>query len=200
MSDIAYIILDDIQNPSVPGYGFYQGAGWIFTSSTFMGYYQETYSKANGTASLLVRYVGISFTLYGTIFTAEEFSTLDAGDEEPETIRLGSNCPARGPLYVSPENSATGIRYFDFSDGTEVDYMVVAVSDETDLRGQTILVDDSSPEIHWRGQHWTEERLVDSNDDDDDRSSCGISRPKMIPHGNGTHNKLYFSGGYLHAA
>ncbi|THU75913.1 hypothetical protein K435DRAFT_879998 [Dendrothele bispora CBS 962.96] len=201
--DATRIIIDNVaperDNPIGTEYGFYPTyPGQIVYVTGIEGYYQGTLTIINGSASLLIHYVGHNFYLFGWTASGEEIALSTFGDNqgEPQAVTIGSDsCRTRGQLYTSPEDSATGIQYFHFNtSGTEIDYMLIEVSEETDLRGQTILVDDSNPEILWHGGSWSEEVIVQTNNRWNDRPNCSsASKQKIYPHGNGTHHSR--SGG-----
>ncbi|THU98573.1 hypothetical protein K435DRAFT_856579 [Dendrothele bispora CBS 962.96] len=191
------IIIDDVaserDNPTDTEYGIYSNPGQIYSVTGIEGYYQGTLTIVNGSSSLMIRYVGHTFSLFGgTSASGEEvaLSTSDANQGEPQVGTISSDCRTRGRLYTSPGDSTTGMQYFSFnSSGTEIDYMLIEVSEKTDLQGQTILVDDSNPEIHWYGDSWSEEVIVQTNNSRNDHPNCSSSsKQKIHPHGNGTHH------------
>ncbi|KAF5338787.1 hypothetical protein D9758_012070 [Tetrapyrgos nigripes] len=94
-------------------------------------------------------------------------------------------------LYGSWSSPPEFDMYFEDNEGLVVDYVLIQVSNLTDLRGQTILVDDSNPEIHWHG-NWAEKRdyFLEAPDLLAGGASVSETFPKAQPHGNGTHTSM----------
>ncbi|KAF5340814.1 hypothetical protein D9758_017642 [Tetrapyrgos nigripes] len=81
------------------------------------------------------------------------------------------------PSYKGALFTLTSVERLTFAEDVEFDYMLLSVTNETDLGGQTILVDDSSEEIRWSGSWEPQE------------TNITLSDPKLTvaAHGNGTH-------------
>ncbi|KAF5355510.1 hypothetical protein D9758_006417 [Tetrapyrgos nigripes] len=81
--------------------------------------------------------------------------------------------------------------YFNDNEGLMVDYVLIQVSNLTDLRGQMILLDDSNPEIHWQG-NWVEKTDYFLEAPDLLGGSIDVTSgfPQVQPHGNGTHTSM----------
>jgi len=57
-----------------------------------------------------------------------------------------------GQLYLSPKISNSADALFRFEgEGLLIDYFLLEASSTTKLKGRTILVDDTNPEIQWSG-------------------------------------------------
>ncbi|KAJ7052770.1 hypothetical protein C8F01DRAFT_1236336 [Mycena amicta] len=104
------------------------------------------------------------------------------------------HAPGYGGLqYTSPPNR-TKYLFFTQARGFALDYAVVTVYPTTDLLGTTILVDDSSSSLIWRGS-WTEEnnftlpvecQLPFTPTSASDNTTTSFSAD-MAPHANTTH-------------
>ncbi|KAJ7053984.1 hypothetical protein C8F01DRAFT_1260202 [Mycena amicta] len=152
---------------------------------------------------------GTSVSLYGitpplpfdqTIaFAAFPFDTQsDLSGSNPATYNITRYPQAAfgGLLYSTPTlpNGASAIEVgLTGASGILLDYAVVSVGDLTDLRGQTIIVDDVSPEIFWNGT-WTERSNLSVNvfcvmpfDTQFNETGSTPFTASMRPHDNTTH-------------
>jgi len=96
-----------------------------------------------------------------------------------------------GQFYSSPEFSSGVDALFRFDgQGLVIDYFLVKASNSTKLKGRTILVDDTNPEIRWNG-NWTLKEdyyleLAETSVYGTCLSDDGRIPERVQPHGNGT--------------
>jgi len=117
-----------------------------------------------------------------------------------------------GQLYSSPKvlDPIDVLFLFEDTGGLLIDYFTVEASNSTKLRGQTILVDDTNPEIQWNGNWVLRENyfveLTNTSVFGDCLSDDGRTPMSVQPHGNATHESgspgdsftFRFSGKHKH--
>jgi len=109
---------------------------------------------------------------------------------EPQEMQYSSTNTV-GKIFET--NSSMDGFALEFLEETRIDYVLRMVPEsETDLQETFILVDDSSPEINWRGvwdprPHYLLSPSFESWDDLDLEEGPSTSLPGMEPHGGGTH-------------
>ncbi|KAK7449203.1 hypothetical protein VKT23_013349 [Stygiomarasmius scandens] len=200
-SDVTIIVDDWASNSLVPS-SFTYGGGWHgVLENSASGLYNGTRFTLNGTTgSVSWNFEGLSISFFGftpspnsdQTFTAQVTSS-DPSFNINETVSFPS-ASMLGQFYTSPEVPNPIHVHLNVSNGTVLDYFLIKASNATDLRNQTILVDDSSSEVYYTG-NWTvqEDYFLQSPDlsdlgsslSDDSRTSLRIQ-----PHGNGTHSSM----------
>ncbi|KAF5347043.1 hypothetical protein D9758_011635 [Tetrapyrgos nigripes] len=151
---------------------FPEGVSDLKHNSGQSNFFNSTFTKATAPFSCI--------PLWDTITSFAAFGLTPASSAN-QTFRMNENTQNystpnhQGQLFnisVDDESSTS----FGFNSDITLDYLVVAVTNVTDLAGQTILVDDSSVEIQWNGSWQT-------NNTDMILDGHGT----VSPHGNSTH-------------
>ncbi|KAJ7124261.1 hypothetical protein C8R44DRAFT_980621 [Mycena epipterygia] len=175
MSDAVTIVIDDTALLNQPDNFVGDTGGWFTTDSSALDQgFPSNYNDTNfsedstpfGQGALLLSFEGISVSLFGITPPAQFNQTFGIGNSALGHVNLSDPknytsfkypVPSHGgQFYTSgmlagPEKLTIGITG---ARGLAVDYALVTIGESTVLRGQTILVDDSSPEIIWNG-NWT---------------------------------------------
>ncbi|KAJ7056882.1 hypothetical protein C8F01DRAFT_1372212 [Mycena amicta] len=137
--------------------------------------------------------------LFNQTFIIERFLTGPDTTAAPQWQYLSYHAPGYGGLhYTSPPNSTTDSALFVAqAQSFGLDYAVVTVYPTTELLGTTILVDDSSSSLIWRGS-WTEENnftlpipcdlpLLGGSTSSSPPSDVYPFKADLAPHANTTH-------------
>ncbi|KAJ6493851.1 hypothetical protein DFH09DRAFT_357596 [Mycena vulgaris] len=177
MVDTATIIIDDtaLLNLSLDDINLGDTGGWFTTeSSTVDDGFPSNYNNTNfipdftpwGQGAWLFPFEGTSVSLFGITPPLPFSQTLGVGNSMVPHVNITNpkaytNHTYRASSYggqfytsgslASPSQIKIGITG---ARGLVIDYALVTIGEFTDLQGQTILVDDSSPEIIWNG-NWT---------------------------------------------
>ncbi|KAJ7670868.1 hypothetical protein DFH06DRAFT_1468558 [Mycena polygramma] len=172
MADPVTIIIDDKNFESMD-----IGATGVVDSSQFMGPAGPGPSLYNGSMFIplgsngaiwewALLFEGISVSLVGVTppdwynqtiglaYIANDPDHVVSADQiRPYTY---PSAAAGGQFYTSGTLPASGHMFLVLSNasGISIDYALVTAGDSTSLQGQTIIVDDASPEISWNG-NWT---------------------------------------------
>ncbi|KAK7453501.1 hypothetical protein VKT23_011778 [Stygiomarasmius scandens] len=216
MSDAVTIVVDDADDLLFgTDRDLFPSETLLFLNSTsdvvndFTGAFGNTLSIVNTTtARYTVTFNGSSISLFGFTPISPPFnSTFQVASQfSGPFTRLSYPDQALGcQWYTSPPQVASNANQLIFSDlyGMAFDYALVTVGSGTDLRGKTILVDDTNPEIKWSGS-WDDTinhnlkvgttLPVDPPGSEEEKRSIHITSRSIgftstiIPHGNGTHD------------
>ncbi|KAJ7052684.1 hypothetical protein C8F01DRAFT_1331831 [Mycena amicta] len=140
---------------------------------------------------------GSTVQLYGIAPPPQFNQTFIIINETPSELYT-YHAPQYGGLHYTslPNRTTNSFLFVDQAQGFALDYAVVTVHPTTDLLGTTILVDDSSSSLIWRGS-WTEENNFTLPIPCNLPFTPTSSRPQSVnftdftagiaPHGNTTH-------------
>ncbi|KAK7454484.1 hypothetical protein VKT23_011239 [Stygiomarasmius scandens] len=192
MSDPVTIVVDVSSNTTMDSMYHMQFNGWGITHEQPWNSYNDTisYSVVDHNASFSLTYGRtdvISAAFFGKTpnivtgsappyFTVHDPFVLNSSQQVvsyPPTSTSGE--------FFSSNSTQYSALWFDFhGDAPMIDYVLLTVTDSFDIRGKTILVDDSNSEITWHG--WTSDFVNTSS------PSWSPTIGNFVPHGNGKHS------------
>ncbi|KAK7464921.1 hypothetical protein VKT23_006130 [Stygiomarasmius scandens] len=192
-SEAVIVVVDDsgisFLGPLDPQASDWQHATPSSINPTFNGTYTWVLGNSTNNHCFMGSHglVADSFTIYGFTPPMGFNQTYGLGSADSSEFHFSSP-PGTGTSLLTSNQS------FDFYPPklTVIDYVTIPVTNKlTNLTGQTILVDDTSPEIHWKG-NWT----VNKNEYVEITLRMPESNSKIIteadwqwlPHGNSTHS------------